>query len=197
MALLDGLVELLEDFRVHCSSYWSSFYYFLMAEFTWNNALGQVSRQSVYLQLAAVVLSSLVFICLSVRIWMKLTMGWCKSKARMDGRTVLITGANSGKSHNIRHEGVAGALALHDHDCTRHRFRDRIEPIPPGRPGNISCSKRQPRCGGGPADSRLEPLGEGISPGGGSCRHELSQKVRCSSDGDRGQVRRPVPTSAT
>lgn len=46
--------------------------------------------------LIAIVVTSIIFLISVLRLYCLLTLGKCKSNAKMDGKTVLITGANGG-----------------------------------------------------------------------------------------------------
>ncbi len=51
----------------------------------------------LFLQILVLLVAFLTLLLLTLRTYMKLTNGVCKSKARLDGKTVMVTGANSGK----------------------------------------------------------------------------------------------------
>lgn len=46
--------------------------------------------------LIALVVTAAIFVFSALRLYCFITLGICKSKAKMDGKTVLITGANGG-----------------------------------------------------------------------------------------------------
>lgn len=46
--------------------------------------------------LIALIVTSGIFVVSALRLYCYITLGKCKSRAKMDGKTVLITGANGG-----------------------------------------------------------------------------------------------------
>ncbi len=60
-----------------------------------------LKRQSWISQIILLILTLISIVSILSAIYVKLTRGMCRSKARMDGKTVLITGANSGESYLV------------------------------------------------------------------------------------------------
>ncbi len=92
------LMELAEDFRLYVVSFWPDFY---AVWATWPEKSAEfffasLSRQPTGIKL--ILASTLTFLALmiAIRLYTYFFTGVCKSKARLEGKTVLITGANSG-----------------------------------------------------------------------------------------------------
>eukprot|EP00095_Tigriopus_kingsejongensis_P012298 maker-scaffold324_size206069-snap-gene-1.38 protein:Tk12298 transcript:maker-scaffold324_size206069-snap-gene-1.38-mRNA-1 annotation:"hypothetical protein LOTGIDRAFT_189035" len=100
---LDGLFDVLEDFRLYCLSFWSDFYV-LTHELAPGNVVSKVWNtyliwfHQLPLISKIILVGSILFLVTVVvsKIFTKLTCGVCTSKAKLQGKTVLITGANSG-----------------------------------------------------------------------------------------------------
>ena len=105
--MFSDVIEFVEDFRLYCVSFWSDFYLWshelspeklpenagllLHKIWIWYYRLPFLSQLILAVGLLTIVLMA------SVRIWTRWTSGVCKSKAQMSGKTVLVTGANSGE----------------------------------------------------------------------------------------------------
>lgn len=104
MRNMGDFFDTLEDFRLYCVSFWPDFYVLihelspgsLWNKFSddfglWFHQLPAFSKFWFLFSVLAVVLT------IGMKLFTKLTCGICKSKARLDNQTVLITGANSGE----------------------------------------------------------------------------------------------------
>ena len=101
--MLDYLLDVFEDFRLYCMSFWSDFYkwksYFqfdICQRYSYivlNNIYRQSLTTRMFLTALVVVFGGLIVF----KIWYKYTTRYCKSKTKLNGKTVLITGANVGK----------------------------------------------------------------------------------------------------
>lgn len=102
-----NLTDLLEDVRLYFVSFWPDFYvvksewldpvkYPTRIHSVWQRILTVLYRQPLSVQISVSVLCFLVLLISVFKIYSKLTCGWCKSKVRMEGKVVLITGANIG-----------------------------------------------------------------------------------------------------
>ena len=58
-------------------------------------------RQSATVQLAIVWLSAFLTLLSVIKLYMRATTRNCASEARLEGKTVLITGANTGRARNL------------------------------------------------------------------------------------------------
>ncbi|XP_033207586.1 retinol dehydrogenase 14 [Belonocnema kinseyi] len=58
--------------------------------------LSWVSWTALFILLVAVVLGSAIFLLLALRLYVYLSLGVCKSKSKMNGKTAIITGCTSG-----------------------------------------------------------------------------------------------------
>ena len=95
--------ELLEDFRLYLVSYWADFYLWAhefrleKAQEITSRLLTQYSRQPLGAQIFLGILAVFSVFFVLTKVYMKLSNGVCRSEARLDGKTVLVTGPNSGE----------------------------------------------------------------------------------------------------
>lgn len=58
--------------------------------------LSLISWTALFILLVAVVLGGAIFLILALRLYVYLSLGVCKSKSKMTGKTAIITGCTSG-----------------------------------------------------------------------------------------------------
>ena len=109
--MLSDISEVLEDFRLYILSYWSDLY-LVQSSLSLSNLGAAISdfgarkwlalgRQTLLVQIYVYFALVSIFCLLSVKLWVVLTTGKCRSRARLEGKTVLITGANVGKNISV------------------------------------------------------------------------------------------------
>ena len=87
--------------NLHLTSVWPKLYSngILTLNF-WHNHLDKIwiwaEKQGFVTQCVLVILVLTALFAIVSSSYVKLTKGYCNSKAKLDGKTVLITGANSG-----------------------------------------------------------------------------------------------------
>ena len=101
-AKMEGVSDTLEDFRLYCLSFWSD-YYLIYSKLNYESVVEASSRSWLLFTRQPTVVQAFVSVAVLVavamaiiRTYTKLTTRRCTSTARLDGRTAIVTGANSG-----------------------------------------------------------------------------------------------------
>ena len=99
--VMDSLTSWANSMNLHLTTIWPKFGSngILTLNF-WNNHLEKIwhwaENQGFITQCVLVILVLTALFAIVSSSYVKLTKGYCNSKTKLDGKTVLITGANSG-----------------------------------------------------------------------------------------------------
>ena len=93
-----SLGEAVQDIKILVVSCWCDLEAYFNLDKVTERMQSYFLRQTVLVQITTVVAFALFAFFLGIFLYCKLTKRSCKSKVRLDGKTALVTGANSGRS---------------------------------------------------------------------------------------------------